>query len=61
MRIGTLSTVELPGFQRMVTKLNPRLSYQLPSRNYFSHTTKAGKRVEILQQLSIRKDYPVTS
>ena len=31
-----LSTVELPGFQRMVARLNP--CYQLPSRSYFSRT-----------------------
>lgn len=31
-----LSTVELPGFKMLVSKLNPR--YELPSRNYSSRT-----------------------
>ena len=44
-----LSTVELPGFQKMVTKLNPR--YQLPSRNYFSRTAIPGLYSEVRQDI----------
>ena len=44
-----LSTVDLPGFQRMVTKLNPR--YQLPFRNYFSRTAIPGLYSEVREDI----------
>ena len=47
-----LSTVELPGFQRMVGRLNPR--YQLPSRSYFSRTAIPALYSEVREDIEKR-------
>ena len=47
-----LSTVKLPGFQRMVAKLNPQ--YQFPSWNYFSRTAIPGLYSEVREDIEQR-------
>ena len=44
-------SVEMPGFQRMVNKLNPR--YVLLSRNYFSCTAIPGLYTEVQEEIEL--------